>query len=42
MQKSLLLLSVLFMSAGAMTHNCPNEMEAIDLKLTANPPAELR
>jgi len=37
MKKSLLLLSLLCMSAGAMAHNCPNEMKAIDLKLTASP-----
>lgn len=37
MRMRLLLLSLLFMSAGAMAHNCPNEMTAIDLKLTGNP-----
>ncbi len=37
MKKSLSLLPLLFMSAAAMAHNCPNEMKVIDLKLTANP-----
>lgn len=37
MKKTLVLLSVLFMTAGALAHNCPNEMKAIDLKLTGNP-----
>ena len=37
MKKSLVLLSVLFAAAGAFAHNCPNEMKAIDLKLTGNP-----
>lgn len=37
MKKRLIVLSILFMCAGAFAHNCPNEMKAIDLKLTANP-----
>ena len=37
MKKRLVLLCFLFMSAGAFAHNCPNEMKAIDLKLTGNP-----
>jgi hypothetical protein len=37
MKKRLVLLCFLFMSAGAFAHNCPNEMKAIDLKLTGSP-----
>ncbi len=37
MSKKLLLLPLLFMSAAAFAHGCPNEMKAIDAKLATSP-----
>ncbi len=37
MKKCLVVLSLLCASVAASAHNCPNEMKAIDLKLTGNP-----
>ena len=37
MKKSLLFLSLLSISAAAAAHGCPNEMKAIDAKLSGNP-----
>jgi hypothetical protein len=37
MKNRFLILSLLFMSAAASAHNCPNEMKVIDLKLTGSP-----
>jgi hypothetical protein len=37
MRQSLVLIAGLVLAASAWAHNCPNEMKAIDAKLSTNP-----